>query len=114
MELVGDFGRARVSRQGDVWMFEQVGNSRLFSSALDETYSFGFSNEAIGTTSFVRDGTYPDGTPFAWIGFRDEGVASITHILALKPAGTAPTKAEQALIYQLECGTAFQGQSLAC
>ena len=47
----------------------------------------GDDNEGASDTAFVRDGHYPDGTPFTWFGFRDGDVAEVVHALVLKPAG---------------------------
>jgi hypothetical protein len=114
MQLVSFKGSRRVSRNGDVWLFEQLGNARLFNSALDETYNFGFSNERVSSDSFVREGAYPDGTAFAWVGFLDGNSSNVIHAMVLKPAGVTATTEEWALVRRLECAARFGGFEMHC
>jgi hypothetical protein len=115
LSVLAEGSTTRISQSGNVWLFEEVGNARLFTSAVDESYQFGFDNEGVTEFAFVRDGSYPaDGTHFGWVGFRDGDVADVTHILVLKSAGETASAEELDQVRRIECALSFRGQKLDC
>jgi hypothetical protein len=115
LEVVSSGTDSRVSRLGDVWVFEQTGPRPLFDSAVaDPGLGLNLSNNSANDTGFIREGTYPDGTPFKWFGFADGDAASVIRILVSHPDGTAATDDEIALMQELQCAADFQSLKLGC
>lgn len=116
-ELVVDFetGDGRISHLGDVWVFEQVGNSRLYEATrADQGLGVTYTANSTNDVSFVREGTHSDGTSFAWFGFIDGDVSEVTRIVVAKPVGEPATEEEMALLRRVMCGAAFRGTTLTC
>lgn len=116
-ELVVDFedSDVRISHQGDVWVFEQVGSTTLFDAAR----KLGEMGVTVTSTSdsevgFVREGTHADGSSFAAFGLRDDAGSMVTRILVAKPSGTPATADELALMRRVMCASRFKDLSLNC
>jgi len=115
LELVSSTATSRVSRLGDVWVFEQTGPKLLFDSAVaDPGLGLTYSNDGASDFGFVRDGTYADGTPFTWFGFANGDNAAVVRIFVSHPDGSPPTEDEKALLRELQCAVDFQGLKLGC
>ncbi len=115
LEVVSEGADSRVSRLGDVWVFEQTGPKLLFDSAVaDPGLGLNLTNNGANDTGFVREGIYPDGTPFKWFGFANGDAATVVHILVSRTDGTPATDEEIALMGQLQCAADFQGLKLGC
>lgn len=115
LELVSETADSRVSRLGDIWVFEQTGPKLLFDSAVaDPGLGLNLTNDGANETGFVREGTYPDGTPFKWFGFTNGDAASVVRIIVSRTDGTPATDEEIATMGQLQCAADFQGLKLGC
>lgn len=112
VDVAGD--KSRISHSGAVWLFEQVGSTELYQAVLADTANgVTLTHDSVTESGFVREGTHADGTAFSVTGFTD-GTSSIVSRTLLLNGGAAPTAEEQALIRQVECGTALKTQKLAC
>ena len=106
---------ARISRSGNVWVFEQVGSDLLYDAArwvpeTGMTVSYNDGND----TGFVMEGVYPNGTEFTRFGLRSgQGVAVVTAFI-VPLDGAEPTADERALLRRLQCAASFGGVNLAC
>src|SRR5690606_25416126 len=115
LEVVTTGPGVRISRSGDVWLFEQTGPKLLFDSAVaDPGRGPILTNDGANASSFVREGTYPDGTPFKWFGFAAGDAAAVMHIFVSRTDGSPATPAETALMHELQCATDFQSLKLGC
>lgn len=115
MEVATTGPGIRVTRNGDVWMFEQTGPKRLFDTAVtDPGRGLTLTNNGANASAFVREGSYPDGTPFKWFGFASGDSALVTRIVLARPGGLPATADEQVLMRQLMCRSEFQGLKLGC
>lgn len=115
LETIASTATSRVSHLGDVWVLEQTGPKLLFDSALaDPGLGLNFSNSGTSPVSFVREGTYPDGTPFKWLGFLNGDAATVIHIFVTRPDNSPATDAELATMRELQCAADFQGLKLSC
>lgn len=115
LEVVQSSPTSRVSRLGDIWVFEQTGPKLLFDTAVaDPALGLDLTNNGASANSFVREGTYADGTPFKWFGFANGDAAAVTRMFVSRPGGEPATPEEIALMGQLECSAAFQGLKLNC
>ncbi|MHB1110582.1 MAG: hypothetical protein ACYCZU_09740 [Devosia sp.] len=107
---------SRVSHSGDVWVFEQVGDRKLFESAVADTgLGVTYSNNGVGPTGYVREGTYDDtGASFASFGFLNGEASAVVTVLVAPPDGSAATDAHRALIRRIQCAAEFSGMQLGC
>jgi hypothetical protein len=115
--IEGSTASSRVSRLGNVYVFERVGPRELFDSALasgklGRNYTSDVGNEV----SFSRAGTFADtGVTFAWFGFLSGGESSVVEALVLpSETGAAPTREETELLLRIQCETEFGGMTLTC
>lgn len=105
-------GANRMSRVGEAWVFEQVGDADLYHVALAARAGRNLTLDSVGAESFVREGTFADGTAFELVGFINEGAAYLMH--TLYPPASEPDPATRAQIARLECAAEFAGIQLAC
>ena len=106
--------RSRVSRNGDIWLFEQVGSTDLFDAALaDSARGVTLSYESVTPTGFLREGSFADGTMFSVTGFKDASSSIVVRTL-LDNGGQPASADELASIRRLECGVALGTLKLAC
>ena len=107
---------SRISHQGDVWVFEQVGSSRLYDATRAENGLFGvnLTTNSASEAGYVREGTHADGTSFAWFGFLAGDVSAVTRIVIAGPAGTPATPEQLDLMRRVMCATSFAGMTLSC
>ncbi|HEY0855151.1 MAG TPA: hypothetical protein VGD86_10000 [Devosia sp.] len=115
LEVVSSDADSRVSRLGDIWVFEQTGPKLLFdTAAADPGLGLNLTNNGTNTTGFVREGTYADGTPFKWFGFANGDAATVVRMFVSRTDGTPATTDEIALMHELQCAADFQGLKLGC
>ena len=115
LEVVSSDANSRVSRLGDIWVFEQTGPKLLFdSAAADPGLGLNLTNNGTNTTGFVREGTYADGTPFKWFGFANGDAATVVRMFVSRTDGTPATADEIALMHEVQCAADFQGLKLGC
>lgn len=115
LEVVSSSATSRVSRLGDIWVFEQAGPKLLFdTAAADPGLGLTLTNNGTNTTGFVREGTYADGTPFKWFGFANGDASTVVRMFVSRTDGTAATAEEIALMRELQCVADFQGLKLGC
>lgn len=106
--------RGRVSHNGNVWVFEQTGNTQLFDAALRASADgVALTHDSVSADVFIREGSHADGTYFSLTGYKHDGASYVRRILVLN-GGAAPAADETALLRQVNCGTGFAGLSLAC
>ena len=84
------------------------------SAVADPGRGLTLTNNGANASSFVREGTYPDGTPFKWFGFAAGDAAAVMRIFVSRTDGSPATPAETALMHELQCATGFQGLQLGC
>lgn len=115
LEIVSSTSNSRVSRLGNVWVFERTGPKLLFQSALaDEGLGRTLTNNGANESGFVRDGTFADGTPFSWFGLASGESSAVVQIIVSRPDGSAATAEDKAVMRQIQCATEFQGLRLGC
>lgn len=115
LEVAVAAASSRISHIGDVWVFEQTGSSLLFASAVgDAGTGLKFSNNAASDAGFIREGTYPDGTPFTWFGFVNGEEATIVRAFVSNVDGSPATPEQTALLHRIQCAADFQGLKLGC
>lgn len=103
----------RISRNGNVWVFEQTGPRLLFDTALsDPGIGLSYSNNASNEWGFIRQGTYPDGTPFSWFGFANGDAATVIRAFVVNEDGTPATPEQADLLLPVHCRAEFQGVKL--
>lgn len=107
---------SRVSTDGRLVMFEQVGNLDLYDTALRALGGQGvaLTHEDASEVSFVRQGSFNlSGNGFAWFGFKD--VESGAAVIRIETVGGGPlTEADTAAIRAQMCGTSFAGLRMGC
>lgn len=103
----------RISRNGNVWVFEQTGPRLLFESAVaDPGTGLTLINNGGNDSGFVRQGTYPDGTPFTRFGFANGDAATVIHAFIVNEDGTPATPEQADLLLSIQCAAEFQGLRL--
>lgn len=103
----------RISNAGNVWVFEQTGPRLLFESAVaDPGTGLNLINNGGNDFGFIRQGTYPDGTPFSIFGFANGDAATVIHALIVNPGGTPATPEQADLLLPIQCSAEFQGLKL--
>lgn len=106
--------KSRISHNGNVWLFEQVGSTDLYDAVLaDSANGVTISHESVTDGALVREGTHANGTAFTITAFKD-GASSIVARTLLINGGQQPTADELALIRQVECGVTLGTVKLAC
>jgi hypothetical protein len=113
METLHEDLTRRVSRSGGVLLFEQAGSTALFDTAKAMLGDQGvtISAQSESDTAFYRAGTYADGSPFSWIGFRR---ADDSTVIRLEAPGGAWSPLDEALVRTVECGARFGDMKLSC
>jgi hypothetical protein len=115
LELVSSTASARVSRLGNVWVFERTGPKSLFDSAVsDPGIGRTLTNNGANSSGFIRDGSFADGTPFTWFGFANGDATTVVTAFVSRSDGTPATAEENAILRQIQCAAEFQGLRLSC
>lgn len=115
LSLVTSHRDSRVYNNGNVWVFAQAGNSRLFdASRLNPEFAVNYTTNSATEVAFVQQGTYPDGTFTSNFGFLGGDTAATVRIIILGSAAAGPTEAESALVREIQCSAEFAGLRLAC
>jgi hypothetical protein len=110
---VTGFG-TRVSYNGDVWLFEQVGSADLFDAALAASGNGVFlTHDSVQPNAFVRDGIHSNGTYFSLTGFRGATTSFVQRAIVIND-GQPLSDAQRALLTQLNCGASYEGLRLIC
>lgn len=106
----------RISRKGNVIVFERVGPALLFDSAAAlPGLGRSFTNSAGNETSFVREGTYDEsGTSFAWFGLKNGEHSTVIEAQVLRDDGGPADADDLATLHELVCGTRFEDVQLSC
>lgn len=106
--------RSRVSHNGSVWLFEQVGSTDLYDAALRVSGDgVALTHDSVLADAFVRDGTHGDGTYFSLVGFRAATSSFVQRIMVLN-GGQPLSDAERTVLGQVNCGVSFSGLRLIC
>ncbi|RUT33105.1 hypothetical protein EMQ25_08255 [Arsenicitalea aurantiaca] len=109
---------SRVSRSGDIWVFEQVGGSSLVQTAIaHQATGVTYTTDAANEHGFIRNGTYANGAAFSWFGLSGDGSTTGTTVIRMelvKPDGALPTQNDLARLAILGCGITFAGSALTC
>lgn len=116
LPVLSETRTSRVSSDGRLVMFEQVGNLDLYDTAVKTLAGQGatFTNQDTSEISFVSQGSFNlSGNGFAWFGFKDtEGSAAVIRI---ETVGGGPlSEADSAAIRAQMCGTSFSGLRMGC
>ncbi len=107
---------SRISHSGDIFVFERVGPSDLFDSALAlPGLGRSYTNDAANEVSFIREGSFADtAAPFTWFGMLSGGEALVVEAFVVKPPGVAPTEEDMATLRRIQCAADFGGMRLGC
>lgn len=112
--VVAETATSRVSHRSGLWVFEQVGNSRLFGAAVEPNAAARFDYTSRGDTSFVRGGTLPDGTPVTQLGFLDGNSSLVVQAMVLPLQGDPHSAEEIAQMTEVACSAQFREKRLTC
>lgn len=105
---------SRVSRNGNIWMFEQVGSAELYETVLaDSARGVTLSYDSVAPNGFLREGTFANGTMFSVTAFRDEASSIVVRTL-LDNGGQPPSSDELATIRAAECNVVLGTMRVTC
>ena len=117
LETIASETTRRIDAKGDVFVFTEVGNEKLFETAkaeLDDADAT-FSHTSESDMAFIRTGTYKNSNDgFSWIGFLKDGKSALIRIEIAKPDGTSITADDLAISQAAACGIDFGGTGLNC
>lgn len=115
LQVAVSSNQSRISQIGDIWIFEQVGSRRLYDAVLNAPQlGRTLSNDAASTGGFIREGTYPDGTPMFSIGFVNGDQSTVITGFVSNIDGSPASADQIATLRRIRCVADFQGLRLGC
>ena len=115
LSVLAQSASTRISRAGNVWVFEQVGNGKLYGAAREVpeaglTVTHNDGNEA----GFVIEGTFPNGILMTRFGFNASQGAGVVNAFIAPPPGEEASAEDRAFMRRLQCAASFGDIRLGC